>query len=70
MSAITIHPKDSDQEKVIQMFLDALKVKYMRSEDDTQYLLSSAANVKHLERSIQQAENGNTRRVDLDDIWK
>lgn len=70
MSAITIHPKDKDQEKVIKLFLDALKVKYVPTSDETEYLLSNKANAEHLKESIQQADEGKVSAINLDDIWK
>ncbi|MEQ9424100.1 MAG: type II toxin-antitoxin system Phd/YefM family antitoxin [Cyclobacteriaceae bacterium] len=38
--------------------------------DETDYLLSSKANRKHLEESIQQFDEGKTVKVDLEDLWK
>lgn len=70
MNAITIHPKNKDQEKIITMFLDALKVKYASVSDDTEYLLSSEANAEHLKKSIRQADEGKISSIDLDEIWK
>lgn len=70
MKTLTIHPKNEDQEKVIRMFLDALHVKYEKDEDETSYLLSSESNKDHLQKSIQQAEEGKVHSISLDDIWK
>ncbi len=69
---MTIHPKSEEQETAIRIFLDALHVDYKTDEanDDTSYLLSSPANAAHLQKSIEQAQNGEVVRLSLDDIWK
>lgn len=72
MTTLTIHPADADQETAIRIFLDALHVDYKTTEitDDTAYLLSSEANAQHLQKSIEQAQQGKVTRLNLDDIWK
>jgi hypothetical protein len=72
MTTLTIHPADADQETAIRIFLDALHVDYKTSEiaDDTTYLLSSEANAKHLQKSIEQEQQGKVTKLNLDDIWK
>jgi hypothetical protein len=72
MTTLTIHPISEDQETAIRIFLDALHVEYqtMEASDDTTYLLSSAANAAHLQKSIEQAQNGEVVKLSLDDIWK
>lgn len=37
---------------------------------ETDYLLSTKANREHLKKSIEDAENGNTTTIELDDLWK
>lgn len=72
MTTLTVHPISEEQETAIRIFLDALHVEYKAIEvmDDTTYLLSSSANAAHLEKSIEQAQNGEVIKLDLDDIWK
>lgn len=67
-----IHPQSEEQETAIRIFLDALCVDYNTEEanDDTAYLLSSPANAAHLQKSIEQAQNGEVVKLGLDDIWK
>ncbi|RYE22072.1 MAG: hypothetical protein EOP42_24965 [Sphingobacteriaceae bacterium] len=67
-----INPQSEEQETAIRIFLDALHVDYKTAEesDDTAYLLSSPANAAHLQKSIEQAKNGEVFKVNLDDIWK
>ncbi|RYX86933.1 hypothetical protein EON73_02405 [bacterium] len=72
MTTLTVHPISEDQETAIRIFLDALQVDYKATEaaDDTAYLLSSAANAAHLQKSIEQAKKGEVVKLGLDDIWK
>lgn len=72
MTTLTITPATEEQETAIRIFLDALHVDYKASEatDDTEYLSSSSANVRHLQQSIEQGKNGEVTRLSLDDIWK
>lgn len=72
MTTLTVHPISEDQETAIRIFLDALHVDYKTTEasDDTDYLLSSPANAAHLQKSIEQAQNGEVVKLSLDDIWK
>lgn len=67
---MTIHPKSEEQETAICIFLDALHVDYNTEDvnDDTSYLLSSPANAAHLQKSIEQAKNGEVVRLGLNDI--
>lgn len=72
MTTLTIHPVSDDQETAIRIFLDALHVNYDANEvtDDTTYLTSSPENLAHLQKSMKQAQNGETTGLSLDDIWK
>lgn len=38
--------------------------------DETERILSNPARVQKLEKSIRQAEEGKTRTITLDEIWK
>ncbi len=69
---MTIHPTTEEQETAIRIFLDALHVDYKATEatNDTEYLLSSAANAAHLKKSIEQGQNGEVVKLSLDDVWK
>ena len=72
MTTLTVRPQSSDQETAIRIFLDALHVEYnaIDDTDETTYLLSTAANVEHLRKSIEQEQKGEVTFVSLDDIWK
>jgi hypothetical protein len=71
MTTLTISPVNQDQETAIRIFLDALHVDYKASEetDETAYLLASPANAEHLQKSIEQAKNGEVVCVSINDIW-
>ena len=40
------------------------------SMEETLYLLSSEKNRTHLLEGVKEAENGDTTKVNLDDLWK
>ncbi len=40
------------------------------SMEETLYLLSTPANRKHLLESIQQANEGKTKKINIKDLWK
>ena len=72
MTTLTVHPISENQKTAICIFLDALHVDYNSGEvnDETSYLSSSPANAAHLQKSIEQAQNGEVVKLSLDDIWK
>lgn len=39
-------------------------------KDETSYLLSSKANIYHLEKGMKQVNNGQVKTIDLADLWK
>jgi hypothetical protein len=72
MKTLTVHPANSDQETAIRIFLDALHVEYKTGGevDDNTYLMSSPAMVNQLNTAILQEEQGQGKKVTLDDVWK
>jgi hypothetical protein len=72
MTTLTIHPASEDQETAIRIFLDALHVDYKTNDvsDETDYQMSSPANMAHLKESIAQGQKGEVTQLGLDDIWK
>jgi hypothetical protein len=70
MSTLTIHPKSEEQEKALKVIFDAFDVKYEKKMDETEYLMSTEANRKALDESIQELEAGKGTKVSLEDLWK
>jgi hypothetical protein len=61
---------DSDQISTLKAFLRTVGIEFKTEADATDYLLSSSANKKELIDSINEANEGKTKKVSLDDIWK
>ena len=70
MSTLTIHPKNEEQEKALKTIFDAFDIKYEKEMDETEYLMSTEANRKALNESIQELEAGKGIKVSLEDLWK
>jgi len=70
MSTLTIHPKDEAQEKALKAIFEAFSIKYEKELDETEYLMSSEANKKDLDESIQQINDGKGVKISLEDLWK
>jgi cytochrome c len=63
---IKAHSVDSHQIDAIKAFMKALKIKFEVAKDSPY----DAEFVKKVENSRKQADEGNTVKIDLDDIWK
>jgi hypothetical protein len=70
MSTLTIRPKNEEQEKALRTIFDAFEIDYEEELDATEYLMSSEANRKALDKSIQQLEEGKRIKVSIEDLWK
>ena len=73
MSTLSVHPDYMDQKTAIRLFLDALHVNYNATEkatDETEYLSASPAMKAHLDKAAGQEQNGEGKKITLDDIWK
>ncbi|HAL82622.1 MAG TPA: hypothetical protein DCO83_10610 [Mucilaginibacter sp.] len=70
MSTLTIHPKDEAQETALKTIFDAFNIKYEKEMDETEHLMSSEANRKALDESIQQLEDGKGIKVSLENLFK
>ncbi|HEY2584100.1 MAG TPA: DUF2683 family protein [Mucilaginibacter sp.] len=70
MSTLTIHPKNEEQEKALKTIFEAFDIKYEKELDETEYLMSSEANRKALDESIQELEAGKGIKVSIEDLWK
>jgi len=47
-----------------------LPISEYNSWKEAMYLMSTRANRKNIEKSIEQAENGDAERIDIDELWK
>ena len=71
MEALIIQPRDKKQLSAIKAILKALDVTFKKVEqDETSYLSQSIANKRALDGSIKQAENGQTVKIAVADLWK
>lgn len=71
METLIIQPKDRKQLSAVKAILKALDVAFEKGKDDeTVYLGKSSANKKALNKSIKQAENGDTVKIAVADLWK
>lgn len=61
-----IHPETTEQENALKAFIKALKIKFEVSKEKP-YDPDFVAKIKE---SRQQAKEGKTVKLDLDDIWK
>ncbi len=50
--------------------LVVLSQKTLNSIEETNYLLSTTNNKKHLLESIQQLNEGKTKKINIKDLWK
>ncbi|MCF0052978.1 hypothetical protein MUK70_19680 [Dyadobacter chenwenxiniae] len=63
---------DDEQISTLKAFLKTVGINYQtcQEQDTTDYLLSNSTNKTELLDSIQEAKDGKTRKIGLDDIWK
>ncbi|MCF2491223.1 hypothetical protein [Dyadobacter sp. CY347] len=63
---------DNEQISTLKAFLETVGISYKtcQDQDTTDYLLSNSTNKTELLDSIQEAKDGKTRKIGLDDIWK
>lgn len=65
-STFIVHPETTEQENALKAFIKALKIKFEVSKEEP-YDPEFVAKIKE---SRQQAREGRTVQLDLDDIWK
>jgi hypothetical protein len=67
METLIAHPENEQQAEAV---LKALNIPFEEEKDTTEHLLSTEANTKKLNKSIEQIENGKVTTINLDDVWK
>jgi hypothetical protein len=63
---IIVHPANDEEMNIIKVFFEALKIKFEVARDspyDPDFVVK-------IERSRKQAAEGQTVKIDLDDVWK
>jgi len=70
METLIAFPETPEKAEALKSVMKALGVAYEQEQDTTEYLLSSDANRKRLEQSIEEVKEGKVVKVDLDQIWK
>ncbi len=66
MQNIIVHPSNEQEISVITAFFNALKIKFELAKEspyDPEF-------VAKIDKSRKQAANGETVKIDLDEIWK
>ncbi len=61
---------ESEQIAALKAFFKSVGITFKTELDTTEYLMSNEVNRKELADSIQEAKEGKTQKVHLDDIWK
>lgn len=67
MTTFKVYPKDKEQLQTLKAVMKALKIKFEITEEDKQYNPEFVAKIKE---SKQQAENGDFKVIQIDDLWK
>lgn len=67
MNTIILHPKSKQEATLFEDLARALKVPFEKGDEKSPYEASFVAKVKE---SRQQANEGKTVKVTLDEIWK
>lgn len=63
---LTAQIDDNAQIDALKAFMTALHIPFEIEEQTTEY---SSEFTKKLQKSVQQAKNGEVKKLDLDDIW-
>lgn len=62
-NTLIAHPETTEELKALKAFMEALKIRFEESSYDPDF-------VAKIQESRQQAKEGKTVQVALDDIWK
>ena len=70
MKTFVIYPKDQEQQKALQIFLEASDIAYEKEPgiDETTYLLSSKTNAKRLKEAIQEECDGKGKKFSMEEL--
>lgn len=68
METLIIHPKNKEQRNALEIILKAMKVPFEAKNDEKS--LYNSAFVEKMRESRQQAMEGKTEKINLEDLWK
>ncbi len=63
MESITIYPKNEKQKSLLTTLLEEMKVRFEMKKSDSKTLLTENEFIAKIDKSIKQAENGNTKKL-------
>jgi hypothetical protein len=66
MDSITIYPKNEQQKSLLKSLLEEMKVHFEIGKADDQTLFSEKEFISKIDKSIKQAESGNTKQINKD----
>lgn len=66
MDSITIYPKNEKQKSLLKSLLEEMKVRFEVGRSDDETLLSENEFIAKIDKSIKQAESGNTKKLTED----
>lgn len=70
MSTLIIHPETEAQEKAVKAVLEALQIEFEHEMDETERINSNSYLKDKIEKGLEDIRNGNTQKLDLNDLWK
>ena len=70
METIIVHHKNSEEQKVIKAFLEALKIKFKKLKTKSEESDYNPEFVEMVEQNRKDYKAGKGIKINLDDIWK
>ena len=64
MDSITIYPKNEKQKSLLKSLLEEMKVRFEMGQNNEQVLLTEKEYVAKIDKSLQQAVSGQTKKLD------
>ena len=66
MDSITIYPKNEKQQSLLKSLLEEMKVRFEVGKNDEQVGLSESEYIAKIDKSLKQAESGETKTLEKD----
>lgn len=70
MCTLIIHPETEAQEKAVKAVLEALQIEFEHEMDEAERINSNSYLKGKIEKGVEDIRNGNTQKLDMDDLWK